>query len=221
MNIIKLIIVLTIVFTSQAWSAGQPKLSDFIISPAPEMKPMPEMEGVWYWNNPGLDLNNYDKFVLEDIEIFLAPDSKYKGINADQMKAITDRMRAALIAALEPDYHVVSQMGPGVLVARVAITNVYLDKPKHKFGQYTPIGLIASGVKKIAGKPKNFSIKNASVETEVFDFEIGERVAVRADTRPMRSLDEDPKELTWEAIEESMKVYGKRFRERLKKVGGI
>ncbi len=127
MKIIKLFIVLTIVFTSQAWSAGQPKLSDFIMSPAPEMKPMPEMEGVWYWNKPGLDLRKYDKFVLEDFEIFLASDSKYKGINADQMKAITDSMRAVLIAALEPDYHVVSQSGPGVLVARVSITNVYLD----------------------------------------------------------------------------------------------
>jgi hypothetical protein len=129
------------------------------------------------------------------------------------MKALTDSMRAVFIAALEPDYNVVSQMGPGVLVVRIAITNVYLDKPKHKFGQFTPIGLLASGVKKIAGKPKNFSIKNASVETEVFDFEIGERIAVRADMRPLRSLNEDPKELTWEAIEESFKVYGKRFRE--------
>jgi len=97
---------------------------------------------------------------------------------------------------------------------------VYLDKPKRKFGQYSPIGLIASGIKKVAGKPKNFSIKNASVETEIFDFEIGERVAVRADTRPLRSLNEDPKELTWEAIEESLKVYGKRFRERVGQVRG-
>ena len=38
MNILKLIIVLTIAFTSQAWSAGQPKLSDFVMSPAPEME---------------------------------------------------------------------------------------------------------------------------------------------------------------------------------------
>ncbi len=46
MNILKLIIVLTIAFTSQAWSAGQPKLSDFIMSSAPEMKPIPEMGGL-------------------------------------------------------------------------------------------------------------------------------------------------------------------------------
>jgi len=49
----------------------------------------------------------------------------------------------------------------------------------------------------------------------MFDFEIGERIAVRTDTRPLRSLNEDPKELSWETIEESLKVYGKRFRERV------
>ncbi len=55
----------------------------------------------------------------------------------------------------------------------------------------------------------------------MFDFEIGERVAVRADTRPLRSLTEDPKELTWEAIEESLTVYSKLFRERVEQVRGI
>ena len=221
MNILKLIIVLTIAFTSQAWSAGQPKLSDFVMSPAPDMEPIPGMEGAWFWNKPGLEFKNYDKILLEDIEIFLAPDSKYKGINADQMKALSDSMRAVMIEALEPDYPMVSKTGPGVLVARIAITNVYLDKPKHVLGQYTPIGLVVSGVKKIAGKPKNFSLKNASIETEIFDFEIGERVAVRTDTSPLRSLNEDPEELTWEAIEESLEFWGKRFRERVDQVRGI
>ena len=156
MNMLKLIIVLAIAFTSQAWGAGQPKLSDFVMSPAPEMKPIPNMEGAWYWNKPGLEFNKYDKILLDDIEIFLAPDSKYTGINASQMKALADSMRAVMIAALEPDYPVVSKAGPGVIVARIAITNVYLDKPKHKFGQYSPIGLLASGVKKSPGNQKTF-----------------------------------------------------------------
>ena len=55
----------------------------------------------------------------------------------------------------------------------------------------------------------------------MFDFEIGERVAVRTDTSPLRGLNEDPEELTWETIEESLKVYGKRFRERVDQVRGI
>jgi hypothetical protein len=220
MKFIPFIIVLTLNFTSQAWGAVQPKLTSFIDEP-PAMEPIPDMQGAWHWNKPGVNFKSYDKALLTHIEIFIAPDSEYKGIDADQMKILSDSMRAVMIAALEPDYPVVSKAGPGVLVARIAITNVYLDKPKHILGQYTPLGLIVSGIKAVAGVPKNFSIKNASVEAEMFDFEIGERVAVRTDTSPLRGLNEDSEELSWESIEESMKVYGKRFRDRVDQVRGM
>ncbi|NOQ68573.1 MAG: DUF3313 family protein [Gammaproteobacteria bacterium] len=232
MKIIKLIIALTIMVTSQVWGANQQKLlGSGFITDSPAMTPMPEMTGVWYWNEPGVKFQNYNKILLDNIEIFIAPDSKYKGINADQMKVLSDSMRAVMIHAMEPDYPIVTRPGPGVLVARIAITNVYLGKPKHRIGQYTPIGLVFGGIKKLAGVPKNFSIKNASVESELFDGQTGKRVAVRIDTRPLRSLDEgseieedledfedpldDPKELSWDSIEESLQVYGKRFRERV------
>jgi hypothetical protein len=52
------------------------------------------------------------------------------------------------------------------------------------------------------------------------NIEIGERVAVRTDTSPLRDLNEIPEELTWEAVEKSMHVYRKRFRERVDQVRG-
>ena len=219
MKIIGLVIVLAIVFTSQAWGAGQPKVSGFIVKP-PVLKPIPGMEGAWHWNKPGLQFKNYNKILLADIVIFIAPDSKYKGIDAEQMKILSDTMRATLVKALEPDYPVVSHPGPGVMGARIAITNVYLGKPKHRIGQYTPIGLVASGAKRLAGKSKNLSLKGASVEAEMFDSQSGERLAVRIDTRPLRSMKGKPKKMSWEAVEESLKVYGKRFRERVEQVRG-
>lgn len=221
MNIIKLIITLTLIFSSQAWGAAQPNTSGFI-DPSPELVPIPDMKGAWHWNKPGLQFKDYNKILLVGIEIFIAPDSKYKGIDAEQMKILVDSMRAVMIEALEPDYPVVSKAGPGVMGARIAITNLYLAKPKHKFGQYSPIGLLASGAKKLTGrsKPKNFSLKEASVEVEMFDSLTGERLAVRLDTKPLRSIDGGSKELSWEAIEESLKVYAKRFRERVEQVRG-
>jgi hypothetical protein len=232
MNIIKIIIVLTLAFSSQTWGADQKNLlGSGFISGSPAMTPMKDMTGVWYWNEPGVKFHEYDKLLLDNVEIFIAPDSKYKGYDADQMKVLADSLRAAMIHAMEPDYPVVSRPGAGVLVARLAITNVYLGKPPFRLRHFTPIGLVVGGVKKLAGVPKNFSIKNASVEAELFDGQTGKRVAVRIDTRPIRSLDEDPeipedledfedplddpKELSWDSIEESLEVYGKRFRERV------
>ena len=239
MNIIKLIIVLTLAFSSQTWGAEKPNLlGSGFISGSPEMTPMPDMTGVWYWNAPGVKFQNYNKLLLDNVEIFIAPDSKYKGYDADQMKVLADSMRAVMIHAMEPDYPVVSRPGPGVMVARLAITNVYLGKPPFRLREYTPIGLVIGGVKKLAGVQKNFSIKNASVEAELFDGQSGKRVAVRIDTRPIRSLDEDseipedledfedplddPKELSWDSIEESLQVYGERFRKRVEqaRLGG-
>jgi len=239
MNIIKLIIVLTLVFSSQTWGTEQPNiLESGFISGSPAMTPMPEMTGVWYWNEPGVKFHEYNKLLLDNVEIFIAPDSKYKGFDADQMKILADSMRAVMIHAMEPDYPVVTRPGPGDMVARLAITNVYLGKPPFRLREYTPIGLVIGGVKTLAGVPKNFSIKNASVEAELFDGQSGKRVAVRIDTRPIRSLDEDPqstgeiddfeewsddpKELSWDVIEESLQVYGQRFRKRVEqaRVGG-
>jgi hypothetical protein len=188
------------------------------IEESPVLVPISGMEGAWHWNKPGLQFKDYDKILLADIEIFIAPDSKYKGIDADQMKILADSMRAVMIEALEPDYPVVSQPGPGVMGARIAITNVHLGKPKHRLGQYTPIGLLASGAKKLAGKSKNLSLKDASVEAEMFNVQSGERLAVRIDTKPLRSMKGKPKKMSWESIEESMKVYGNRFRDRVEKV---
>lgn len=220
MKIIGLIIALTVVFTSQAWGAGQPKVSGFL-QPAPTLKPISDMKGVWHWNKPGLNFKNYNKILLEDIEIFIAPDSEYKGINANQMKALSDGMRAIMIEALEPDYPVVSKPGPGVMVGRIAITNVHLGKEKHQIGQYSPIGLLFGGAKKVAGKSKtNFSLSNASVEAEMLDSQSGDRIAVRLDIKPLRSMEGETKEMSWNAIEESLKVYGKRFRERTEKLRG-
>ena len=240
MYIIKLIIVLTLVFSSQTWGAEQSNLfKSGFISDAPTMKPMPEMAGVWYWNTPGVKFSNYNRLLLENVEIFIAPDSKYKGYDADQMKVLADTMRAVMTHAMEPDFPVVTRRGPGVLVARLAITNVYLGKPPFRLRHFTPVGLVVGGVKKLAGVPKNFSIKNASVESELFDGQSGKRVGVRIDTRPIRSLDEDseipedledfedplddPKELSWDSIEESLQFWGKRFREKLeieRRLGG-
>ena len=219
MKIIGLIIALTIAFTSQAWGAEQPKLSGFIEEP-PVLEPTAGMEGVWHWNKPGLPFKDYDKVLLADIEIFLAPDSKYKGIDGKQIKILADSMRGVMTEALDPDYPVVSLPGSGVMVARIAITNVHLKKPKHRLGQYTPIGLLATGIKALAGKSKNISLEGASVEAEIVESRRGGRLGVRLGIKPLRRLSGEHKGMSWEAIEESLKVYGKRFRERAEKVLG-
>ena len=218
MKIIGFIITLTMVFASQAWGADQPKGSGFVENP-PSLTPILGMYGAWAWDKASFQKQNYDKIVLDSIEIWLSPDSKYKGIDADQMKVLADSMRAVMIEAMDPDYPVVSQAGAGVLRARLAITNVHLQKPKHRLGQYTPLGFAVTGLRKLAGKSKNISLKTAMVELEMLDSISGERLGVRMDTTPIRTK-EEPKEMTWKVIEASLKVYSELFRAGMDRAHG-
>ncbi len=117
-----------------------PQPSGFIVD-YPLIEPIQGMEGGWGWDKPDVQYQHYDKIFLDSIEIWLAPDSPYKGIDADQMKILADTMRAVMVETLEPEYPVVSQPGPGVIRIRLALTNVHLEKKKRHLIGYTPIGL--------------------------------------------------------------------------------
>ncbi len=74
--------------------------------------------------------------------------------------------------------------------------------------------LAVSGIRQLAGKSRNLSLKDASVETVFYDPQTGERLAVSIDTKPLRSISDESEEMSWETIEKSLWVYGKLFRER-------
>jgi hypothetical protein len=203
-------------WVSSVFAGDQPNLSGFLDDP-PVLKPVAEMKGAWGWDSAEQSLKNYNKILLDPVEIWIAPYSEYKGIDADKIKMLADSMRAVLVDELEPAYPVVSKGGPGVLRIRIALTDVYLKKKKRSLFSYTPIGLVASGVKSLAGKPKNISLVETSVEMEAIDMETNERIAVRLDQRPLRTDGSDAEKMSWEAIQESFRFYGKRVRERLDK----
>lgn len=218
-NIFRFIIALTMVFASQAWGSDQVKGSGFIDAP-PILESVPGMKGTWGWDKSGFKPKAYNKFFLDPVEIWLAPDSKYKGIDANEMKILADSMREILVEALEPDYPVVSKAGPGVLRIRIAITNVHLKKKRLRVLDFTPVGLTVNAVKKLAGKQKRILLMDASVEAEMLDSLSAERLSVRIDNKPLKSLGKDSKKMSWELIGEALSVYGKKFRERIEQGRG-
>ena len=172
------------------------KLSGFLFEP-----PVLEFsgtEGVWGWDSKENSLKNYNKILLDPVEIWIAPYSEYKGIEPDKMKALADSMRAVLIEQLEPAYPVVSKGGPGVLSIGIALTDVYLKKKKSGLFSDTPIGLVAGGVKTLAGKPRNISLVEASVEMEAIDTQTNKLIVVRFDQRPFSADKTDAEKMSWE-----------------------
>jgi len=120
-------------------------------------------------------LAGYSQLMIDQPEIFLHPDSKYKGMKPDTMVDIAESLRAAISEGVSEQYQLVTEPGDGVLYMRWAVTDMFLQKPKRGVLSFTPVGFVAHGVK---GKRSEFVNKNTLVEmtleAEVLDSQSGD-----------------------------------------------
>jgi len=85
----------------------------------------------------------YDSIMVDQPEIFIADDSKYKGAKPDHMKQLADTARLAMIERIEAGgYTVTDEPGPNVAYIRWAIADLYLNKKKRSILSYTPTGFV-------------------------------------------------------------------------------
>ena len=85
--------------------------------------------------------------MIDQPEVFLDPDSPYKGAKPDVLKILADNLRQGVVDGVSNTFEVVDEPGPGVMYVHWAITRLYLAKKKKKFYAYTPIGFVADGAK--------------------------------------------------------------------------
>ncbi len=76
-----------------------------------------------------VDFSKYNKLLLDRIKVWYKDDSDYKGIDPDELKALTDYFHQAIIKAVGDEYEIVREPGPDVLRVRIAVTDVVPNKP--------------------------------------------------------------------------------------------
>jgi len=177
----------------------------------PELKPDPDRPGALFWEKPGFDRGQYTRMMLGPLTLFLAPDSEYKGFNADDVNALAAGYRETLLRTLEPEVAIVDVAGSGVLYVRAAFTGVKLKRPTRGPLSYTPIGLIVTAAQDAAGK--RTSLQEASLEVQAYDGATGEPVAVIVDRRSTKPGDGE-EEFSWKTVEDTLKFYAARFKAR-------
>ena len=208
-NLITTIILLgSISLTGTAWAADVTRYSGFIDN-YPKLGPDPRGGGGLLYTKPGASLGSYSKVMIEPIEVWLADDSKYKGFSPDDLKALTDEFYRVLLSNLEPDYPVVSKPGKGVLVVRLAITDVYAKKKKRGLLGYTPIGAVAGAA---TGTYRKVKLNDATIEAELMDAGSLDQLAVLVDKL---SISKAAEGTSWEDIHKALDYYAKRLRARL------
>lgn len=160
----------------------------------------------------------YNAVMIDQPEVFISSDTKYKGAKPDHLKALSDTLRMALVERFQAGgYEVVNEVGPGVVYMRWAVTDLYLKKKKKNFLAYTPIGFVVHSTAQMAVRDlwKKIDIVELSLEVEFLDSQTGELLgAVMVDRGHRKDKAKGQKQelVSWEDLDATMRTFGERLR---------
>ena len=209
------IVIFVLGLSSSAWAGEWPQCSGFL-SECKSFAPDPDRPGAFRYWAQGFDAKTYTKIIFDPVEIWLHPDSEYKGVKPEKLKALADGLREVLMKAAAGIFEVVDAPGPRTMRVRAAITNVISKKPKRKWYNYTPVGAVSVGVKKAAGR--DYALDEAVFEVELLNSKTDARLGALIDTQVAAKKGNKPGK--WKDVEKSFEFYGNRFQQRMAKAKG-
>jgi hypothetical protein len=122
--------------------------------------------------NAYTDFKKYTAVMIDQPELVIASNSKYRGIKPDDAKLVADTMRKALSDAVTKNgrVKVVDKPGPGVLYVRLAASNVHLKKKSRGVLGYTPAGfVVGSAVSAGQEMEQKIILQDMTLELEIMD----------------------------------------------------
>lgn len=128
-------------------------------------------EGAMVYIKPGLDLKPYKAVHIAYPLVQLNSDERQSTVDPRDLTELASYFHDKMVAALEDNYSIVDEPGPGVLVVRTAIVDV------------KPINSVVGAIGKLALKVVNLEIGSASIEAELVDGDTGERLAALVETK--------------------------------------
>ena len=159
---------------------------------------------------------DYNAVFVDQPEIFISADSKYKGAKGDQLKALADVARLATMERLEAGgYTIATEPGPDVLYFRWAITDLYLQKKKRGILSYTPVGFVVHATAQAAVRDlwKKIDIAELRLEVEFSDFVSGEILGAAVTHRHglRKAKGQKAEIVSWQDLDALFKTVGERF----------
>ena len=185
-------------------SGGYLQAAEHFLEPSEieNLTPHPGVPGVSRYITPGANPGSYDKIMVGGVTFYFAEKSKTKDIDADEMKQISDAMKAALVSAAMGKAEVVLSPGPTTVLINVAITEINMQNKKRGLFSYTPVGLITSTAGNLSGM--RIRLRDATLEGEVVDSMTGDVISVfRVDE--VGNFD-NKKGMSWEDLRATMET---------------
>ncbi len=161
-------------------------------------------------------MTDYNAVFVDQPEIFVAADSKYKGAKGDQLKGLADVARLATIERLEAGgYTIATEPGASTLYLRWAITDLYLQKKKRGILSYTPVGFVVHATTQAAVRDlwKKIDIAELSIEAEFSDFVTGEILgaAVSGQLGLRKASGQKAELVSWQQLDALFMTVGERL----------
>jgi hypothetical protein len=158
---------------AESWQ-GQTFLSDYS-----KLQPVASKDGKDFFYAAPNAVRNAPRFVkvmLDQPEVFISPDSPYKGAKPQDVAAISGLVRDAAAQSLqERGYAIVDKPGADTLYLRLAITDLQIAKKKRGLLAYTPVGFVANEAKKaMQDFMDKYELLDLAVQLETQDSATGE-----------------------------------------------
>jgi hypothetical protein len=191
-----------------------------------DFQPAPDGSGALVYRKPGFkpgDGAKYKRFIIDPVLVWYSPQSEYKGIYPDELKAITDYFRVTLIGHLQNRYPVVAEPGPDVVRIRAAIVDMHRENPVHLY-QFTPVGIVFTGVKEATGLDAitrervaagNSYIIAATIEGGFYDSTTGELLGAYRDSARASPMRREAGGATWGQVKVTLDAWAEKLRVRI------
>ena len=170
------------------------------------LQPSEQIKGVKTYDAPGFDVADYPKVLIGSITVYYSDDSKTKSIDPDQLKQISDKIRAGLVQNLSRHVEIVDEPGKGVALINTAIVEVKLANKKRGLFGYTPLGFVATSAANAANA--RLALADAKIQVETVDSVSG-KVLSLMEVYKIENLDKK-KQMSWEDIRKTVKDYMRR-----------
>jgi hypothetical protein len=201
------------------WAKKEMRKSGFL-SDYSKLKEGKKGQAEFVYIKEGANWKSYDKIMIDHLVFFMSEDAQYKGIQPDELKEIADTWHRAFIQAVQGDYEITHEPGPGVLRFRAAITDVSPTKRAlNMITTVVPVGLAFSVIKKgVTGA--GTGVGKVTSEAEILDSSTNEVLAAAIDFKAGQKYRVDKALSKWGHIRLAIESWAKSLRDRLGELSG-
>ena len=179
------------------------------------LKPVEGEDGAQTWRRQDVNWKQYNKVLIERIQVFIKQEGEPKGIDPTDLKMLTDYFYEALVKELGPTAQIVDKTGPDVIGLRIAIINLIPTKYALSIaGTLTPYAFVAEAASGPAsGRPAGSTpyLGETSIEVQIVDGDSGEILGEFAETKIGKKYDVDMSKNASNAAKKWMNSYTDSF----------